>query len=167
MWSSFSRDDLPVAMDLSQSLVVSEEGEELVNSAYSHSLNASQVDLANESVSGDVVKMMVDDEDDVFSDQGFDDEHLENWVSRPNLFEGCLLDPQQLQVVKEIGEGAFSTIYLAKLAATGETVAVKKANIQIKSKFPPEIMFHREVRRRGGEKFFFFFFFFFLIFFEG
>jgi hypothetical protein len=147
MWSSFSRgDDTAVPMDLSQSLVLGEnvEGsEDLVNSAYSHSLNVSQVDFDGGD-GGDVERM--DDEEELMLDEHFPDERLEEWINRPHLFEGCLLEGQQLQVVKEIGEGAFSTIYLAK-TLSGEMVAVKKANIHFKSKFPPEVMFAREVGR--------------------
>jgi hypothetical protein len=158
-----SRDDIPVPMDLSQSLVLADsmEGDELVNSAYSHSLNASQVDLTVDGDGTGASKMIIDDED--LESDGFEDEHL---AIRSNLFDGCLLDPQQLQVVKEIGEGAFSTIFLAKMSQTGELVAVKKANIQIKSRFPPEVMFCREVSENNvGLSLVYFFLFLFLLFF--
>jgi serine/threonine protein kinase len=141
-------------MELSQSgLVDSMDGmalqEDLVNSAYSQSLDVSQVDLMNDEVDGGArgaASMVLDDEDEPGIDEAeFEDENLAAWLDRPGVLEGCLLDVGQLQAVKEIGAGAFSTIYLAKYGAAGEVVAVKRSNLQLRAKFPPEVMFAREV----------------------
>ena len=132
----------PMQMSLSHSFegLVLQESSDLINSAYCASLEVS----ANE----DMAQGVIEDEDDDVIQMDLatsTDEDFSMWIDRAGLYEGIHLDIQLVNAVREIGSGAFSHIYLARVG--DDKVAVKKVNLSHATRVPvpPEVMFSREV----------------------